>query len=221
MRSHDNRLVLEVLGDYETLTDFIEAYPQLDDVLASMCAAKTAGDTAKRPLSKSRIFDLLASCDFISSQATQEAWNFAQLSTASIKRYTLAAMTASQFISRELLRECAGVGAVSTDWAPPNLANPIRKHHEDLVGAPSAVLPEGIDGQEHSKTTTIKFGNTSCWGNQLSPPMHLPRCPGDVDSHKGGSAMTETEAAQQQYLEVDLNIVAALGRPRACAIDQP
>lgn len=101
---HDNRRVRAFIGDHPTLRDLVETYPLLDDVLTGAGSAKTGGDTAKRPLSKSRVFEVLAGCDLICTRATLEVLEWANYGAAAIKRYTQAARTASQFVARELDR---------------------------------------------------------------------------------------------------------------------
>lgn len=101
---HDNRRVRAFLSDYLVLSDLVETYPLLDDVLTGACAAKTEGDTATRPLSKARIFDVLAHCDVVCTRATLAVLSWANYGVATIARYTQAARTASLFVARELDR---------------------------------------------------------------------------------------------------------------------
>lgn len=101
---HDNSRVKDFLSDYPEVADLLTANPGLADVFAGIGAARSEGDTAKRPLPASRLFGLLARCDIITTGAVAEALAWAKLSAATIKRYTLAARTLSQFIGWEIDR---------------------------------------------------------------------------------------------------------------------
>ena len=99
---HDNRRVREFLSAFPTLTILREDCPMLEDVLAGVSAAKTEGDTARRSLCRSRLYGLVAGCDFISTRVTAEVLAWMGYCEATVKRYTQAARTVSWFIAREL-----------------------------------------------------------------------------------------------------------------------
>lgn len=101
---HDNHRVRDFLAEYQDVSDLLEVHPALSDVFAGVGAARSAGDTAERPLSASRLFSLLSACDTITTNSVAEALAWASFSVASIKRYTLAARTLSLFIAMELDR---------------------------------------------------------------------------------------------------------------------
>lgn len=94
----------DFLAEYQDVSDLLEVHPALSDVFAGVGAARSAGDTAERPLSASRLFSLLSACDTITTNSVAEALAWASFSVASIKRYTLAARTLSLFIAMELDR---------------------------------------------------------------------------------------------------------------------
>ena len=101
---HDNRRVRQYLDDYRSLEEFLTTCPLLGDVLVAASTAKSPGDTARKPLSMARVFELLRSCDHITTRATAQVLAWADYCEATLKRYTQAARTASQFVARELGR---------------------------------------------------------------------------------------------------------------------
>lgn len=140
MQFHDNRRVRTFLDNYPTMRSLLQDVPGMDDVLSGIAAAKSPGDTAKRPLSRGCLFRLLAECDVISTSSAVEVLSGEDYCAASIKRYTLAARTASQFIARELGRREGKEGAPPPCLTSANKANLISEHDNGTQWEPSGVV---------------------------------------------------------------------------------
>ncbi len=101
---HDNRRVQNFLLNFDSLSDLSEVHPAMGDIFAGVGMAVSEGDTAQYGICRSRIYNLLTGCTVISTSTFSEALAYAKYSAATIKRYTLAARTASVHIARELGR---------------------------------------------------------------------------------------------------------------------
>jgi len=92
--SHDNRAVRAWLRQYWDALDFCTANPRAEDALTGAANLRTQGDTGNG-LSTRKLFHILRSLDFITSQGVAECLGCAER-TAQV--YVLAASIASRAI---------------------------------------------------------------------------------------------------------------------------
>lgn len=98
-KTHDNRTVYEFLADYFRTADLCSEYPQIDDIFSGVLAAKTAGDTATRSLSRSTLFTILRRCPVITVEAIAAATGGRYASPRSLTGYAAAARVTSKAIA--------------------------------------------------------------------------------------------------------------------------
>lgn len=72
-KTKDNREVCERLWSYPRFSDLCEVVPTADDVFSAVLAAKTAGDSSTRSLSRKVLFHVLQACPVISAAAVADA----------------------------------------------------------------------------------------------------------------------------------------------------
>lgn len=98
-KTHDNHTVYEFLADYFKTADVCSEYPQIDDIFSGVLAAKTAGDTATRALSRSTLFTILQRCPIITVKAIDAATSGRYSSPRSLTGYAAAARVTSTAIA--------------------------------------------------------------------------------------------------------------------------
>jgi hypothetical protein len=100
--AYDNKRVRAFLQMYDTLPELVRSFVVLDDVFTGAAAAQSEGQASTRPLSKHRIFAVLAHCGSISTREVEDALRWQDYSRTAIARYAAAARTASMVIARLL-----------------------------------------------------------------------------------------------------------------------
>jgi hypothetical protein len=97
-KSHDNHRVHAFLSDYYAAAEVCSDYPPIDDIFSGVLAAKTAGNTATRSLSRAVLFHILQRCPLITVAAAALATNN-KYATSTIEGYAAAARVASRAIA--------------------------------------------------------------------------------------------------------------------------
>ena len=96
---HENRPVQSFLQRYTRLRDLIDEHPRVDDIVSGVLAAKTAGDSATRSLSRSGLFTVLYRCPTITSKGVHRAMGN-RYAERTARKYAAAATAASVHLER-------------------------------------------------------------------------------------------------------------------------
>jgi len=113
---HCNRRVRAYLSEFTTLRELTEMHPSMDDIFVGVSRLQTEGQRSTRPLSTSKLFHILSTCEQISTATVAEAMASTP-DDRSVQRYTGHARVASKAIER-LLDQRPWLEAAINVWRP-------------------------------------------------------------------------------------------------------
>lgn len=110
----DNRTVSNFLQPYLTCAELIDDHPRMDDVFSGALAAKSAGDSSTRTLSRGTLFHVLRACTDITT-AEVERVTHGRYKPSTVAAYAGRARLASLAIARYVERQPPS-SSVTPEW---------------------------------------------------------------------------------------------------------
>lgn len=133
-KTHNNAAVATFLEAYYCASELCEEFPRIDDIFSGVLAAKTAGDTATRSLSRSTLFHILQFCPVIDVESVKEATH-GRFSDRTLHKYAAAARVASMALERFI-----------EQWVVPDTQPMTLKQAQQAIDAPyrAELLASGL-----------------------------------------------------------------------------
>lgn len=117
-KTHDNAAALAFVADYPRASDLCEVFPLADDIFSGVLAARTAGNTATRTLSRQTLYHIISVCPVISVESINGATG-GQLATSTLQAYAAAARVLSRALAGLVDQTSADCQPLPTQqWSP-------------------------------------------------------------------------------------------------------